>query len=290
LGTWLFFSLFIFFSVLPANVFAKTDVFGKIYNPYWVDSLLVHKTDSAAISQLKSTVLIKDDNTPVKFALQPLKHSSPTLFYLWFLTALLLIALMLHILFDDFSDSLLKGVWSSKQYYIFLRTNKYDSPVPLAYVFVAKNLILSVIVYLVLEKIQPSVSGMFHPGILIKVMAVILLFSFSRSVIEMIFNWTIGTGVIYKAFTLQQLFIDFIYGLVVLCFCIICIYNPRFYLQNPEVWFGVLLGIYLVFNTFKSYQLLSNIRISYRLHFFLYICTFKILPVLLLAKYLLSNT
>jgi hypothetical protein len=232
---------------------------------------------------------IGEQQKPV-YALQPLKEPAAPAFYVLFLAGLLLIALLLRVLFDDFSESMLKGVLSSKAYYVFLRTNKYDSPVPLAYLFVAKNLVFSVLIYLALEKIHPSGTVGFEPVLLLKVMVLVLLFSLVRSLAELLFNFTIGTMAIYKAFTLQQLFIDFAWGLLLLAACLVCIYNPAFHMHSPGAWFAVIVGVYLVFNSLRSYQLMSNIRINYRLHFFLYICSFKILPVLLLAKYLLSNT
>ena len=242
------------------------------------------------MARLKNSVLITDKVQTPGFEVQTLKRSAPSLFYLVFVVVLLWVALVLRLLFDDFSVSMLKGIWSSKQYFIFLRTNKYDSPVPLAYIFLAKNLILALFVYLFLEKIHPVGMQTFQFGLLIKVILSVFFFFLLRSLAELIFNWTIGTGPIFKAFSIQQLFIDFTWGMVLLCICIVCIYNPVFNLKDPLPGISILLGLYLVFNIFKSYQLLSNIRISYRLHFFLYICSFKVLPVLLLAKYLLSNT
>ena len=237
---------------------------------------------------LKEKALIGTENATV-YSLQPLKYPTASVFYLLFIIGLLLVALLLRVLFDDFSESMLRGVFSSKDYYLLLRTNKYDSPVPLVYLFLAKNLVFAVLAYLAVEKIKPDGPAWFQPALLLKVMLLIVLFSFTRSLIELVFNWTIGTVTIFKAFMLQQLFVDFIWGLGLLCICLVGLYNPGFHMQQPLAWFAVILGIYLVFNTFRSYQLMSNIRINYRLHFFIYICSFKILPVLVLAKYLLSS-
>jgi hypothetical protein len=260
----------------------------QVYNPAWADSVLVNRSDSAVIAGLKKQLRIGDDKTPA-FSLQPLKQPAAPAFYAIFFGVILLLAMFLRLLFDDFSESMLNGVLSSKAYYFFLRTNKYDSPVPLAYIFVARSLVFSVLAFLALKKMDPSGIGGFKSDILMRVMITVMLFSIIRLFLELLINWVVGTSALYKAFTLQLLFIDFAWGLLLLAACLVCIYNPGFSMHAPLAWFMSIIGLHMVFNTFRSYQLMTNVRIKYRLHFFLYLCCLKILPVLILAKYLLSN-
>lgn len=292
MDTWPYFkALLLFFlaicSMQPACASAEL-----LYNPAWADTVLLQERDSAAYSQLKQSILVPAYARvhASGYMLQPLRHAAPPLFYLYFITAILGVALVLRLIYDDFSESLLRGVLSSKAYYVALRTNKYDSPVPLAYVFLAKHLVLGVIAYLALEQLFPSGPMGYDPGLLLRVAGLVMGFGILRSLGELLFNWVIGTGSVFKAFTLQQLFIDFIWGLLLLTACLVFIYHPGFQLRAPLGWFSLLLALYLVFNTFRSYQLMHQARVPFRLHFFIYICTFKILPVLLLAKYLVSNT
>ncbi|MBK9328856.1 MAG: DUF4271 domain-containing protein [Sphingobacteriales bacterium] len=69
----------------------------------------------------------------------------------------------------------------------------------------------------------------------------------------------------------------------------IYIYND--FISWNVVLFSLVFSVtaYVFFNTIRSYQLMGNIRIVHKLHFFLYICAFKILPVFVLVKYILKN-
>ena len=86
-----------------------------------------------------------------------------------------------------------------------------------------------------------------------------------------------------------KLFAELVVSVFLLVLFLIYIYNTHI---SYDFMLGLLLsglGVYVVFNIVRSYQLMGNVRIPYKLHFFLYICAFKILPVLLLVKYILNN-
>ena len=110
-----------------------------------------------------------------------------------------------------------------------------------------------------------------------------------KNIIEFIFNSVINTQETFKAFFLQNLFAEFLWSIILLFLFLICIYNNSI---SPKLLLFLILfsfSAYTVFNIIRSYQLMSNIRIPYKLHFFLYICAFKIIPLFLLAKYILNN-
>ena len=115
------------------------------------------------------------------------------------------------------------------------------------------------------------------------------LFFTVKNIVEFIFNWIIDTQETFKAFFLQNLFAELLLSIILLVFLLIYIYNNH--ISRDFMLFLILFsfGGYAFFNIVRSYQLMGNIRIPYKLHFFLYICAFKIIPMLLLARYILNN-
>jgi len=122
-----------------------------------------------------------------------------------------------------------------------------------------------------------------------KILSALSLFFTVKNIIEFIFNWVIDTQQTFKAFFLQNLFAEFVLCILLLFFLLIYIYNTSVSSGFAVFVLAFSFGLYIVFNTIRSYQLMLNVRIFYKLHFFLYICAFKIIPMLLLAKYILTN-
>ncbi|HPA36378.1 MAG TPA: DUF4271 domain-containing protein [Chitinophagales bacterium] len=99
----------------------------------------------------------------------------------------------------------------------------------------------------------------------------------------------IGTQRVFKAYFLYSLFSEFALSLIGIVVVIIFIYNDAFSFSYLIYSVAVGIVLFVVFNIVRSYQLLSSVRIPVNLHFFLYICAFRIMPVAIVAKFILSN-
>lgn len=279
----LFVLMFLFVSFYS---FSKNDT--TAYNPFFRDSVLKNKIDSGRWNKLASvTDIHKPSGKTVFVQKQKQVQKSTVLLYISLVIALLLV--VLRLIFDDFSFSLLEGMLSVKKFYIFYKSKKYDSLFAILSVYIFKISILSLVVYIGLRYIQQDDFTSFSFYYFFDIWVLLGLFFTVKNVIEFIFNWVIDTQETFKAFFLQNLFAEFIVSVFLLVLFLIYIYNNHISYNFMLGLFFTGLGVYVVFNIVRSYQLMDNVRIPYKLHFFLYICAFKILPVLLLAKYILNN-
>jgi hypothetical protein len=279
----LFLLVFLFISL---SSFSKNDT--SAYNPFFRDSVLKNKIDSGRWNKLVSVTDIHKPSGKAIFV-QKQKHAQKSTVLLYISLAIALLLVVLRLIFDDFSFSLLEGMVSVKKFYIFYKSKKYDSLFAILSVYIFKISILSLVVYIGLRYMQQDDFTNFSFYFFFDIWVLLGLFFTVKNVIEFIFNWVIDTQETFKAFFLQNLFAEFVVSVFLLVLFLIYIYNSHI---SYDFMFGLLLsglGVYVVFNIVRSYQLMGNVRIPYKLHFFLYICAFKILPVLLLVKYILNN-
>jgi hypothetical protein len=276
---------FLVFMIAFAS-FSKNDT--TAYNPFFRDSILKNKIDTVRWHHLQNVLDIHKSASKI-IALQQPKTAHKSIVFLMNAGVIILFILLLRLIFDDFAASLLEGILSMKKYYIFYKSKKYDSLFAVLSVYILKIAIFSYILYIGILFFGKDKFLVFSYDGFFRILALLTLFFTLKNITEFIFNSVIGTNDMFKAFFLQNLFAEFLLTIILLVVFMIYIYSSH-------VSSGFMLGFmiaclagYAVFNIVRSYQLMSNIRIPHKLHFFLYICAFKIIPLLLLTKYILNN-
>ncbi len=272
--------------VFTLSAFAKQDT--SCINPVFRDSILNNKVDTAKWNVIKSSINI-NKSTHKNRVIQKEKHPLNNISFLYISGIILIVLLLMKLIFDDFSFSLLEGIFSFKKYLLYYQSKKYDSLIAIILVYFISTTILSLITYIFVVHFVNDNFTNFNLLLFLEVLAVILLFFSSKYFIEFIFNWVIDTQNIFRAFFLQNLFSELLLSIIALFLLLIYIYNSAVSYNFTIIAVSFILVVYLVFNTLRSYQLMDSVRIPYKLHFFLYICAFKIIPMLLIAKYILNN-
>ena len=272
--------------VFTLCIFAKQDT--SCVNPVFRDSILKNKVDTAKWNVIKSSIDI-NKSTHKNREIQKEKHPLNNISFLYISCIILLVLLLMRLIFDDFSFSLLEGIFSFKKYLLYYQSKKYDSLIAIILVYLISATILSLITYIVLVHFVNDDFTNFDILLFLEVLAVVILFFSAKYFIEFIFNWVIDTQNIFRAFFLQNLFSELLLSIVALFLLLIYIYNSAVSYNFTIIAMSFIVVVYLVFNTLRSYQLMDSVRIPYKLHFFLYICAFKIIPMLLIAKYILNN-
>ena len=156
-------------------------------------------------------------------------------------------------------------------------------------IYLFKITILALVVYIGINYFQKDDFTTFHLKIFFNIWALLSIFFIAKNSIEYIFNWVIGTLDAFNASFLSSLFAEFILAVLLLIVFMLYIYNTQISYSFMLTILMLSVSVYVVFNIIRSYQLISNMRINYNLHFFLYICAFKIIPFLILTKYILNN-
>lgn len=261
---------------LPANV-----------NPVFRDSVLKHELDSAAYLKFKSKT------NPFKLAaktpvIQNIRMGGVSLYYFYALLALLFLLLLIRLFFEDFFMSLAEGIISNKKFIVYLKSKKYDSFLAMLAVYALHLVCLAYLLFLITVLFSVGNSKQFNLLFLGKYTLLLFLFFTLKFVIEFIFNAISDSADTFKTFFIQHIFIELaFYFLLIVLFTFFIYYQY----SNNQYLLIILLVIssgLLLFTAFRSFQLLLEMKVVYKLHFFLYLCAFKVLPVLLLGKFILN--
>lgn len=277
--------LLLLFFLITQQGFTRSDT--SSINPIFRDSILRTQRDTVAWnSMIKHTNKFKKSTT---LLIQKQKSEPPSIVFFYFALALLILVLIMRLVFEDFSLSMLEGLLSIKQYFVYYKSKKYDSLFALVMLYFLNIIILSMITYVGLQYFRGNNFRAFHLTFFIKIVSVIGGFFVIKDILEFLFNWVIDMQSIFRAYFLQLLFSEFIIAGFLLALILITVYNQQISTNFLGTLYLVSFLGYLVFNTIRSYQLMRNVQIAYKLHFFLYICAFKVMPLLLLAKYITYN-
>ncbi|MBK6273592.1 MAG: DUF4271 domain-containing protein [Saprospirales bacterium] len=202
---------------------------------------------------------------------------------------LIILTLLFRLLFDDFTDSMLEGLISFKKFMVFYQSKKYDSLLAVLLLFILNIAVISLVVHIFVQIILNDQFREFYMSRYFKIAITLLVYFFVTSTIEYLLNGFTNTLSVFLAHFLWYLFSSFFGIIICLLLLMVHIYNTSISLGFFEIVGWLFFALFVVFNIIRSYQLFSTIRIPYKLHFFMYICAFKILPVLILGKYIFEN-
>lgn len=258
------------------------------FNPLYVDSLLLHKVDTSSWNQLTAS---QDIHRPpsANLLIQQTKLANRSPMILLFVAGLFLIMLILKLIFADFAQAMLEGVLQLKKFMVHFKSNKYDTLLAVLFVYVLKILLLSFIIYMLIQQYRHDDFTSFNLSLYLFIASRLLLFFIIKNILEYIFNSVISTEEVFRSFFLQTMFAEFFVNTAIVVLLLIYIYNTEISFMFFRGVIVSALMLFVVFNIIRSYQLMYNIRLNYWLHFFLYICAFKIIPILLLSRYILNH-
>ncbi len=261
---------------IPANI-----------NPVYRDSVLKHELDSAAYLKFKSKT------NPFKLAaktpvIQNIRIGGVSLYYFFALSFLLFLLLLIRLFFEDFFMSLAEGIISNKKFLIYLKSKKYDSFLAMLSVYALHLVCLAYLLFLISVVISAGNFKQFNLLILGKFTILLFLFFTLKFFIEFIFNAISDTADTFKTFFIQHIFIELAFYFLLILLFTFFIYYQYSNNQHLLIILTVISAGLLLFTAFRNFQLLLELKVVYKLHFFLYLCAFKVLPVLLLGKFILN--
>lgn len=257
-------------------------------NPYFMDSVLKNKLDTTKFKDIEASILIKKA-AATQAIIQQEKQNVQSSWYLFTALILISLTLFLRLLFDDFTNSMFEGVVSFKKFMIFYQSKKYDSLLAVLLLFILNIALLSLVVHIFIQYVLNDNFTNFYAFRYVQITSILLIYFFAISIIEYFFNGFTNTLSLYVAHFLWYLFSSFFSILVCLLILLIHIYNLSIPFRLLEIIGWITFAFFLVFNIIRSYQLFRTIRIPYKIHFFMYICAFKILPFLILGKYIFEK-
>lgn len=266
--------------------FSKEKKYSK-ENPYFIDSVLRTQIDTAKWQALQQNT--NTHNIAKVQLIQQIKHKEYSNLYLMCLGVVIILLLIVRLIFEDFMYAIVEGLFSVKKFYAYYKTKKYDSLMAILLVMVLKIINIALLVYIIIQYYISGGFTDFNSYLFLKILLIITIFYIIKSVFELIFNETIGMKETYNAVYLFSFFTEFIASIIILIFLLIFIYNNTLQKQNVYIFLIGVVVFYTIFNIIRSFQLLDIFKIAGKLQFFVYVCTFKILPFLILVRYIFNN-
>lgn len=284
------YDLRLLFSVMMlfVSTFASANDTISNNNPYFIDSILKTKLDTVKFHQIEA-ILITKKTAATQIEIQQIKQQPQNSWYLFVAIILIILTLLFRLLFDDFTDSMLEGLISFKKFMVFYQSKKYDSLLAVLLLFILNIAVISLVIHIFVQIILNDQFREFYISRYFKIAITLLVYFFVTSTIEYLLNGFTNTLSVFLAHFLWYLFSSFFGIIICLLLLMVHIYNTSISLGFFEIVGWLFFALFVVFNIIRSYQLFSTIRIPYKLHFFMYICAFKILPVLILGKYIFEN-
>lgn len=257
-------------------------------NPFFIDSVLKNNLDTAKFSKIENDLLIKKPAAS-QAIIQQQKQNEQSDWYIIATAILVFLMLFMRLLFDDFTFSMFEGVVSFKKFMVFYQSKKYDSFLAVLILFVLNIAMLSLVVHIFIQIILNDNFTQFYLNRYIQINVILLVYFFAISTVEYFFNGFTNTISLFVAHFLWYLFSSFFTIIISLLILLTHVYNASVSIGLLSVVGWIFFVIFFVFNIVRSYQLLRTIGIPYKLHFFMYICAFKLLPLLILSKYIFEN-
>lgn len=258
-------------------------------NPTYVDSLYKTAPESQVLDSAATGLSVFRLPDSIKWDVQQLNRSTH-IHAVYFATLLiLLLFVIIKLGYQEFFFSSLSSLPNGKVFQLYFRSKKFSSVIPLFIFFLIRVVILSIVAV----QIVYILTGNDHYTkiqFLFMWTGIISGFYFLRYIIEYVVTEVIGVGSVFKQYLTEYTIITGWVWLPILILSILAGSNSFEY--TPRLFF-ILLGLILVlgstFAHIRSIEISTLRNISFLIHFFIYFCTFKILPYLILVKWLSKN-
>lgn len=282
----IFFKAKVYLLVLFVISYSLADAHEIEYNPATVDSVLVNHTDDV---ELESQIQLLEYDYIVKspqWDIQQLKQEGPMSSLPLSLFIIVMIIVMIKIFYKDFYNSILTGIVNARIFQLDYSNKKYSKNFPLVLQFILKCALITFVGQYIVYVYTDGESYMdlkYFAGGMLLVMALFLTIYLA----EYIVLKAIGIGDFFRIYFSQ-------YNLITTWTWLpLFIFSYVFYLNDIHIEFNTLsmISIFSVFifatlGAFRSLLISNGVLRNHLIYFFMYICTFKIVPYLLILKFI----
>lgn len=273
--------MFIGFICLLQTVFAQE----MDYNPVFLDTFLVQNAQEASVQD----ILHKNEAVSVSpklfWDVQQLRERNHLSALVIVTPIILLLLIILKFIFNNFFQSSLLGLFNRKAFELQYFNKKFSEFFPLVLIFIIRNSTIVLILQFLLSFFLEKKSLMS-----IKTFAILFiltnLFYAIKVFVEYIMQNIIGSGNYFRMYFTQHYLLTLWLSLPILGLILII------YLNSIELTLSLMLVFFLIpfasiaiFSLIRSLMLWNGAWKHYLIYFFIYLCTFKIIPYLIIAKF-----
>lgn len=255
------------------------------YNPVFVDTFLVKNSEEATLQKYIQKNDANNISSTSMWDVQQLKEATHSTSLIIITPLVLLFLIILKFIFNNFFQSSLLGLFNEKLFQLQYRNKKFSEILPLILIFVIRNTTIVLI-------LQYLLSILLKQNKYLNIQTFLFLFLISnlffaiKLIAEFIIQNIIGTGSSFRIYFTQHYLITLWLSIPFLAIILIMYLNSIELTMNLIlIFFIVPVAIISLFSTIRSLMLWNGAWKHYLIYFFIYLCTFKIIPYLIIAKF-----
>lgn len=255
------------------------------YNPVFVDTFLVKNSEEITLRNY----IQKNDVTNISsnsiWDVQQLKEATHLSSLIIITPLILLFLIILKFIFTNFFESSLLGLFNDKIFQLQYRNKKFSEILPLILIFIIRNTIIVLILQYLLSILLKQIKFLNIQTFLILFLITNLFFAI-KVIAEYFIQNIIGIGSNFRIYFTQHYLITLWLSIPILTIILIMYLNSIELTMNLVlIFFMIPITIISVFSTIRSLMLWNGAWKHYLIYFFIYLCTFKIIPYLIIAKF-----
>lgn len=273
--------LIVLFALFNAYCLQAQEV---VYSPEFVDTFMIQNTQAEYVEGLSNQLSQNTINADGNWDVQHLKKQVSTPSIVLLLPIIILIIIIQKFLFTGFFKSTFSGIVNMNVFQLHYRNKKFSEQIPLILLFILRNiavvLICQYLAYLYFDQSKYLNWNHFLVGFL-----VINIFYISVYLLEyFVFNM-VGVGDMFRVYITQYFTITTWVWIPLVLLALLL------YLNNIQLDINVILLLVVfpallsaIFAIIRSILLWNGMWRDKLIYFFMYLCTFKIIPYLILTK------
>ncbi|HUH74363.1 MAG TPA: DUF4271 domain-containing protein [Chitinophagales bacterium] len=257
----------------------------KEYNPVFVDTFLIQTSQEATLQEITQKNDVSSISSNPLWDVQQLKEKTHLTSLVLITPILIFLLIILKFVFNNFFQSSLLGLFNDKTFQLQYRNKKFSEILPLILIFILRNSTIVLILQFLLSVILKRNQYLSIKTFLFLFLIANVFFAF-KLVAEYFVQNVIQSGSIFRVYFTQHYLISLWLTLPFLALILIMYLNSIELTMNLVLLFFMIpFAIISLFSTIRSLMLWNGAWKQYFIYFFIYLCTFKILPYLIIAKF-----
>lgn len=256
------------------------------YNPAYVDSILTSSRDSVVVADfiedyIGSPTSISDSSWDV----QPLKSPRGASSMVIYIPFLLMVLIIYKLLYSEFLHGIMPGMWSTHAFSLHYKNKRYSSLVAIVLQYIVKLVSISFAIQYGLF-LSTSKQDFLAPKY------AFILLGFTASVLTLLYfleyltQLAIGFGDWFKVYFVQYNIVTTWVWIPLIIILLVAHLN-EFQMDTRQylMLLAVPMFILPIVATIRSWLIMNGRQGGVLIYFFMYLCTFKIIPYWVILKF-----
>ncbi|MCO5247576.1 MAG: DUF4271 domain-containing protein [Chitinophagales bacterium] len=259
------------------------------FSPAFQDSFVVNNSSATQIELIHSRVNGVNIIENPQWDVQQIKIKQPLHYEAFIMLSIAIIFIILKFLYPTYLKNNIESIVKFKNFETLYKSRKYTDLLPITLLFIVRSLSLTAIIFYITDSLSHTFkfSTLFE---FVNLFVVINIFFLCISFLEFFTQAVLGMEQLFKPYFTQYIIITTWFWLLISLIFLILSING-FLISKTVILYisGISVTLLTLMAVYRSKKLGNDeVDINF-ISFILYICTFKIIPYLLILKYLSIN-